>query len=517
MLYTNTKIMKHWFNYTALAIFAGLSFSCSDIEEANDKVPQSQTLAASAASSVGDVVGKITVGYQGWFSAKGDGSPVNDWGHGNLENWPDVREYTTTYQTPFGNLGNGEPATLFSSYDQQVLNKHFSWMAQYGIDCAALQRFTNEIDPGSVLKRQRDGVATMMRNAAEANNRKFYIMYDLSGGVATPTTDWTNTIVNSLHLTSSSAYARQNGKPVVCLWGIGYIWLPLTAQQAIDMINFYKSQGCYVIGGVPGSWRSKDGYARADYDEVYKNLDMIMPWAVGGFTDINYPLWVQDNQNYCNSIGVDFQADAYPGFSFNNSQSQSTRNEIPRSHGDFMWTQFATMRAAGVSSVYISMFDEMNEGTAIFKLAEDASMVPAGRWYLTLDADGVHTSSDFYLRLVNDAQKMIKGITPYQPTCPTTFIEGIPNPDGVIFFENTGFNGAASGKFTPGNYTLYDLRTRGFVNDWASSVKIPSGMTLTVYSDDNFSGQSWTLKADQSNLAALRPSADNTVSSFKIQ
>ncbi|HEY3608718.1 MAG TPA: twin-arginine translocation signal domain-containing protein, partial [Pseudonocardiaceae bacterium] len=37
--------------------------------------------AAPAASPAGDVVGKITVGYQGWFAAIGDGSPINAWWH----------------------------------------------------------------------------------------------------------------------------------------------------------------------------------------------------------------------------------------------------------------------------------------------------------------------------------------------------------------------------------------------------------------------------------------------------
>ncbi|WP_220182974.1 hypothetical protein, partial [Sphaerisporangium album] len=35
------------------------------------------TSAASAASPPGDVVGKITVGYQGWFACIGDGAPIN--------------------------------------------------------------------------------------------------------------------------------------------------------------------------------------------------------------------------------------------------------------------------------------------------------------------------------------------------------------------------------------------------------------------------------------------------------
>src|SRR5882762_9796971 len=33
------------------------------------------------ASAAGDVVGKITVGYQGWFAAKGDSAPINGWWH----------------------------------------------------------------------------------------------------------------------------------------------------------------------------------------------------------------------------------------------------------------------------------------------------------------------------------------------------------------------------------------------------------------------------------------------------
>lgn len=37
-------------------------------------------------SPPGDVVGKLCVGYQGWFTAQNDGSPVNIWVHWSTPN-----------------------------------------------------------------------------------------------------------------------------------------------------------------------------------------------------------------------------------------------------------------------------------------------------------------------------------------------------------------------------------------------------------------------------------------------
>lgn len=466
-----------------------------------------------AASPPGDVVGKVTVGYQGWFSAAGDGSPVNDWGHTNLEMWPDVREYSQTYQTTLANLGNGQPAKMFSSYDQSTVNTHFTWMAQNGIDCAALQRFGNEITPGSVIKAQRDGMATRVMNGAQSTGRKFYIMYDMSGGTSYLQSDWTNTIVNTLHLTSSPAYAKQNGKPVVCLWGLGYTWFSLTPTQGLALVNWFKSQGCYVIGGLAGAWRAGNGFSRSDYGPVYDALDMIMPWPVGGVVDSNYQAWVSGDQAYCTGHNIDFQAAAYPGTSFfNTNGSVSPKNQIPRNHGDFMWAQFAAMRTAGVSSLYIAMFDELNEATSIFKCAEDASMMPTNQWYLPLDADGVHVSSDYYLRLTSDGGRMIKGLTPYQANNPTPFVLS-----GVRFFQDTDYGGTGSQYIAKGNYTLAQLAAKGVPNDWSSSVRIPPGWKVILYSDDNFTGTSWTLTSDTQNFPGLSPNPNDQVSSCRIQ
>ena len=217
----------------------------------------------------GDIIGKVTVGYQGWFAASGDGSPVNSYNHTNLEMWPDTREYLTTYglvpfaqggvmNTPFaGTLGNGQPAKMFSSYDQSTVNVHFKWMQQSDIDCAALQRFANEITPGSQIKAQRDGIIQKVQLAAGTYQRKFYIMYDVSGqgDMSTLKTDWANTIKGSLNLLNSPQYAIQDGKPVVCIYGLGYLGQSTNAADALDIINWFKTQGCYVIGSIPGGWR----------------------------------------------------------------------------------------------------------------------------------------------------------------------------------------------------------------------------------------------------------------------
>lgn len=371
---------------------------------------------------VGDVVGKVTVGYQGWFSAKNDGSPVNFWGHGNLEMWPDVREYDHTYQTDYSDLGNGRPAKMFSSYDDQVVQTHFKWMAESGIDCVALQRFANEIDPGSVIKKQRDGMAIKIMNSAQATGRKFYIMYDVSGwGVRGLKADWMNTIVSALNLTSSPAYARQNGKPVVCIYGMGYTGWPATPDDALDLINWFKAHGCYVIGSVPGQWRSGNGDSQPDFGKAYSAFDMLSAWAVGRVMDAAYPRWVMGDRDFCEAKNIDYQPCIYPGTSFHNS-NDSRENLIPRRHGDFMWAQFATLRALKIRTVYIAMFDELNEATSIFKCAEDASMMPKNQWFLPLDADGVHVSSDYYLRLVKNGGQMLKGLIPFQRVNFTPFL-----------------------------------------------------------------------------------------------
>ena len=385
--------------------------------------------AAAQAGTPGDVVGKVTVGYQGWFACPGDGAPINGWWHWSqdwsaspspsntaIKAWPDMAEYARGYPTAYGNLGSGAPATLFSSYDSQTVDTHFSWMQQNGCDTAALQRF----NPNSAEGATRDAMAAKVRSAAEAHDRKFYVMYDVGGWAAMQSelkSDWTGRM--SAH-TASSAYARQSGRPVVGVWGFGFNdqnhpWSP---AECLDVVNWLKSQGCYVMGGVPTYWRTGVSDSRSGYLDVYHAFDMLSPWMIGRIdtaadSDAFYASCTVPDQADCNAHGIDYQPCVLPG----------DLAERQRAHGDFMWRQFYNVVRAGAQGIYISMFDEFNEGNQIAKTAATLAGVPVNSGFLALDEDGTACSSDYYLRLTADGGAMLKGqlaLTATRPTLPVT-------------------------------------------------------------------------------------------------
>ena len=49
----------------------------------------------------------------------------------------------------------------------------------------------------------------------------------------------------------------------------------------------------------------------------------------------------------------------------------SRPDQIPRLKGRFLWKQFVAAKQAGATMIYVAMFDEMDEGTAIFKCTND--------------------------------------------------------------------------------------------------------------------------------------------------
>jgi len=63
--------------------------------------------------------------------------------------------------------------------------------------------------------------------------------------------------------------------------------------------------------------------------------------------------------------------------------------------------------------LYGAMFDEVNEGTALFKVQSSTAQtplkgLPAGTSFVAMDADGCRLPSDWYLRLTGEATKLLR-------------------------------------------------------------------------------------------------------------
>ena len=66
------------------------------------------------------------------------------------------------------------------------------------------------------------------------------------------------------------------------------------------------------------------------------------------------------------------------------------------------------------------MFDEVQEGTAIYKFAANESESAAGRAFVTASIDGVECPGDMYLKLAGQYAAAAKGNpTPPPPPAPT--------------------------------------------------------------------------------------------------
>ncbi len=94
----------------------------------------------------------------------------------------------------------------------------------------------------------------------------------------------------------------------------------------------------------------------------------------------------EDQITFTKGRNIDFMANIFPGFSFYNAMGYD-KNQSPRYEGEFLWRQGFNAIKNGARMIYISMFDELDEGTAIMKTAPSTQEIPQNKWYLTLDYD----------------------------------------------------------------------------------------------------------------------------------
>ncbi len=378
--------------------------------------------------------GLIMAGYQGWFRATGDGTTARQYAYGNenhtgIDLWPDVSEYAKTYETPF-KLKDGKPALFFSSNDKSTVDLHFKWMQEYGVDGVFMQRFF-----GNTRTQNRNNESiVVLKNALEAASkykRAIAVMYDLSGlkangeDCSSIIDDW-KYLVDQLKVTNQDGektYLHHNGKPVVAIWGIGFPDRPydirnIGLERVIDFLKNDPVYGnCAVMLGVPTAWRELKADCIHDpyLHELIRKADIVLPWTVQRYSPLlhndmaRYRDDLIDDISWCKENHVDYVPCVYPGFSWHNLSRYEFPDDIkpvgsiPRQGGRFYWQQIATALSAGAAMLYVAMFDEVNEGTAIFKCTDNP---PVSSVTSFINMEG--KPSDHYLWLTGEAAKVLR-------------------------------------------------------------------------------------------------------------
>lgn len=364
----------------------------------------------------------VMAGYQGWFNTPEDGAGLG-WKHFEKEKefkpgkctidlWPDVSEYEKTYETAF-KLPDETPAKVFSSYDASTTDLHFKWMKQYGIDGVFMQRFVVSIRN----QKGNDNYNKILNNAvlsAEKYDRAICLMYDLSGMEAGEEDilirDWKE-LCEKYKLVSrnNNHYVYHHGKPLVAVWGIGFNdRRKYGYEQVKKIIDFLKSEGCSILVGVPTHWRTLtiDAVSDTRLLELVKQADIVHPWLVGRFDNHTYEPYrksIEEDIKWCKANGKDYMPVLFPGFSWHNMKKDAPQNMIPRLGGRFFWQQVKGAVDAGAESLYLAMFDEIDEGTAFFKCTNTPPVGESS--FITYEGE----APDHYLWLAGEAAKYLRG------------------------------------------------------------------------------------------------------------
>ncbi len=385
--------------------------------------------------------GLIMAGYQGWFHNPGKGKMFTDSTRTYIDAWPDVSEYPETYPTSFRHT-DGTTARFFSSDDESTVDTHFRWMKEYGLDGVLVQRFFGSVKGTAKGK---DVSVTVLRHALKASrkySRAIAVMYDLSGlnpgkdDCTAIIKDW-KYLVDSVKVTSWSKdnmYLQHNGKPLVVIWGVGFPDRPYDIRNiALEkLIDFLKKDpvygGCSVMLGVPTFWRDLNADCIHDpyLHDLIRKVDIVLPWMVQRFTPLlhfdmdRYRDVMLGDMKWCRENNVDYVPLVYPGFSWYNLSrgaegigGQKPLASIPRLGGTFYWSQIYTAVRSGAQMLYVAMFDEVNEGTAIFKCTDNPPVSGSVKF---IDMDG--KPSDHYLWLTGQGARMLRNEIPLSSEMP---------------------------------------------------------------------------------------------------
>jgi hypothetical protein len=162
--------------------------------------------------------------------------------------------------------------------------------------------------------------------------------------------------------------------------------------------------------GTPTGWRDLDRDALPDpaLHGILRLADVVSPWTVGRYRNPEQvarhaeTVWKPDLA-WCVQEKLDYLPVVFPGFSWHNLNPKSPVGDIPRLGGEFLWSQFTAAKAAGAEMIYVAMFDEVDEGTAIFKCTNEPPTGPDP--FLTYEG----LPPDHYLWLTGEGGRLFRG------------------------------------------------------------------------------------------------------------
>lgn len=418
-----------------VSVPVGLAADEAALEQVRREWMKPASVVASSPIDRDGVTGRVLCGYQGWFTAEGDGAGLG-WRNWRIRDrdapqgsriavdmLPDVSELAPEDRFASDLVGTaGRPIELFSSHKPATVDRHFQWMHEHGIDGVFVQRFGCSLREPAILAHSTKTLGSC-RAAALRHGRVYAVMYDLtsmkSGALATVAQDWRH-LRDRMKIGDDEASLRIAGKPLVAVWGIGFkIDRDYTLSECRDLVAALKADGCAVLCGVPTGWRTLDRDAVGDplLHEIVGMCDVVCPWTVGRYRTPAEALlhaerdWKADIE-WCRERGIEFLPVAFPGFSWHNLKGEDL-DAIPRRGGRFLWSQAVGAHRAGAAGLFVAMFDEVNEATAIFKCIDPPTAELRQRF---VGMEGL--PSDHYLRITGEIGRLLRGERPESDELP---------------------------------------------------------------------------------------------------
>jgi len=380
------------------------------------------------------IQGKTMCGYQGWFRCPGDAGG-RGWVHWSgdgkrivpetltFEMWPDMTEYGADEQSdaPGFTYPDGSQARLYTAENPKTVLRHFQWMAQYGIHGVWLQRFLVGFPGGpDEFFASSNRVMDHVRDAARETGRVWAIAFDMA---AMPpesiydslTAEWKRMVDTGV--TADERYLHERGLPVVMVWGF-YPKQNITPAIANRIIDFFKTDSKYrahLCGGCEWEWRTD---STPGWPAFLRRFDAICPWNVGNYSiDGQGKKWAsthywKEDLAEAKRVGMFYLPVFYPGFSWDNLKHvPAGRSNVPREGGAFFWRQFCAAAELGLEAGYVAMFDEVDEGTAIYKVTNTP---PTQAHFVGYEG----LPSDWYLRLAGEGTRMLLRQRPFTAELP---------------------------------------------------------------------------------------------------